>query len=188
MRRIADEFRKNQTKTQLFKLWKDNTTSKTPMAWSAVNRTPILAIVPKAEYDSAKKTFDILNRGNASESELKEALGFLGKTTIFVAMKNKEKVDTAFRSILGTYKKILTDIDRVRDVLETLPVETYDWGTHPSVQEKIRELAKAEYDSGASDMAIAKINAMGRDELKEHLISLIKENMTLGIEIINGGE
>ncbi|KJJ74456.1 hypothetical protein [Clostridium sp. FS41] len=188
VRRIADEFRKNQTKTQLFKLWKDNTTSKTPMAWSAVNRTPILAIVPKAEYDSAKKTFDILNRGNASESELKEALGFLGKTTIFVAMKNKEKVDTAFRSILGTYKKILTDIDRVRDVLETLPVETYDWGTHPSVQEKIRELAKAEYDSGASDMAIAKINAMGRDELKEHLISLIKENMTLGIEIINGGE
>ena len=50
------------------------------------------------------------------------------------------------------------------------------------------ELAKAEYDAGGSDKAIAKINSMNSDELKEHLISLVKESMTFGIEIINGGE
>lgn len=188
VKKIADEFRKNQTKTQLFKLWKDNTGSKTPRKWSEVNLTPILAIVSRGEYDSAKKTFEILNRGNASEGELKDALDFLGKTTVFEAMKSQDKVDDAFRSILGAYKKILSDIDRVRDVLDTLPVDAYEWDTHPRVQDKIRELAKVEYDSGASDMAVAKINSMGSDELKEHLISLIKENMTFGIEIINGGK
>ena len=64
VKKIADEFRKNQTKTQLFKLWKSSTDSKTPESWSAIHRTPVLAIVPKTEYDSRKKTFDILNRGN----------------------------------------------------------------------------------------------------------------------------
>lgn len=188
VKKIADEFRKNQTKTQLFKLWKSSTDSKTPESWSAIHRTPVLAIVPKTEYDSAKKTFDILNRGNAPENELKEALDFLGKTTIFAAMKDKEKVDIAFRNILGIYKKILTDIDKVRDALEILPINAYEWGTHPLVQDKIRELAKAEYDSGVSDKAIAIVNAMGRDEIKEYLVSLIKKDIILGIEIINGGE
>lgn len=39
-----------------------------------------------------------------------------------------------------------------------------------------------------SDKAIVKINSMNSDELKEYLISLVKESMTFGIEIINGGE
>lgn len=188
VKKIADEFRKNQTKTQLFKLWRDKTGSKTPAAWSQTNRTPILAVVSKAEYDSAKKAFDILNRGAASESELKEALGFLNKATLFDDLNDKEKVDDSFRSILGVYRKILTDIDKVRDALETLPVDAYDWISHPRINDKIQELAKADYDAGGSDMAVAKINSMNSEELKEHLISLIKKNITFGIEIINGGE
>ena len=73
-------------------------------------------------------------------------------------------------------------------LLEILPINAYEWGTHPLVQDKIRELAKAEYDSGVSDKAIAIVNAMGRDEIKEYLVSLIKKDIILGIEIINGGE
>ena len=69
-----------------------------------------------------------------------------------------------------------------------IPVDAYEWISHPRINDKIRELAKADYDAGGSDMAVAKINSMDSDELKEHLISLIKENMTFGIEIINGGE
>lgn len=188
VKKIADEFRKNQTKTQLFKLWRDKTSSKTPAVWSQTNRTPILAVVPKSEYDSAKKTFDILNRGTASEAEFKEALEFLNKATLFDALNDKEKVDDAFRRILGVYKKILTDIDKVRGALETLPVDAYEWNSHPCIKDKIHELAKADYDAGGSDMAVIKINSMGSSELKKHLISLVKESMTFGIEIINGGE
>ncbi|HAX53679.1 MAG TPA: hypothetical protein DCX82_17395 [Lachnospiraceae bacterium] len=188
VKKIADEFRKKQTKTQLFKIWKDKTGTKTPAAWSTLNRTPILAVVPKSEYDSAKKAFGILNRGTASESELKKALDFLNNAKLFENLSSKEKVDNAFRDILGTYRKILTDIEKVRDSLEDMPIDVYEWDSHPRIHDKISELAKAEYDAGGSDMAIAKINSMGSDELKEHLISLVKGNMTLGIEIIDGGE
>ena len=69
VKKVADGFRKNQTKTQLFKLWKDKTDTKTPATWSTVNRTPILAVVSKKEYDQARKAFEILNRGTASEKE-----------------------------------------------------------------------------------------------------------------------
>jgi hypothetical protein len=188
VKKIADEFRKNQTKTQLFKLWKDKTDSKSPAAWSNVKRTPILAIVSKAEYDEAKKTFEILNRSTASEAELKSALEFLNRTTLFESLKDSTKIDDAFRSILRGYRSILKDIDAVRDSLEALPVDAYEWDTHPRVQDKIQELAKVEYDAGGSDMAVAMINSMGNDELKENLIKLVKVNMKLGIEIINGGE
>ena len=85
-------------------------------------------------------------------------------------------------------EKILTDIEKVRDSLESMPIDAYEWNSHPRIREKIGELAKAEYDAGGSDKAIAKINSMNSDELKEHLISLVKESMTFGIEIINGGE
>lgn len=83
---------------------------------------------------------------------------------------------------------ILTDIEKVRDSLESMPIDAYEWNSHPRIREKIGELAKAEYDAGGSDKAIVKINSMNSDELKEYLISLVKESMTFGIEIINGGE
>ena len=188
VKKTADEFRKNQTKTQLFKLWKDKTGTKTPSAWSAANRTPILAVVSKKEYDQAKKAFEILNRGTASEKEFNEALDFLNGAQFINCLNDRQKIDEAFCSILGTYRKILTDIEKVRDSLEAMPIDAYEWDSHPRIHDKIRELAKAEYDAGGSDKAIAKINSMGSDELKEHLISLVKESMTLGIEIIDGGE
>lgn len=188
VKRIADEFRKNQTKTQLFKLWKDKSGSKTPAAWSAFKRTPILATVSKTEYDEAKKTFEVLNRSTASELELKNALDYLNRTSLFESLMDSDKVDEAFRSILGSYKSILTDIDAVRDSLETLPVDAYEWDSHPGVQDKIQKLAKAEYDAGGSDMVIDKIQSMDSNELKDHLMTLVKDNMKLGIEIINGGE
>ena len=188
VKKVADGFRKNQIKTQLFKLWKDKTNTKTPATWSTVNRTPILAVVSKKEYDQARKAFEILNRGTASEKEFNEALEFLSDAQLFDNLNDKHKVDEAFCSILGTYRKILTDIEKVRDSLESMPIDAYEWNSHPRIREKIGELAKAEYDAGGSDKAIAKINSMNSDELKEHLISLVKESMTFGIEIINGGE
>lgn len=188
VKRVADEFRKNQTKTQLYKLWRDKTGTKTPLDWSRINRTPILKVVPNAEYDSAKKVFDMLNRGTASESELREALAYLNKTTLFEALSDQAKVDSAFRSILGVYKTLLTDLNAVRDSLERLPIEPYEWDTHPRVRIKIEELAKVNYDAGGSDKAVAIINSMTVEELKKRLIDRAKESMSFGIEIINGGE
>lgn len=188
VKKVADEFKKNQAKAQMFDLWRKKTGTKTPADWSSKNRTPILRMVKKAEYDDAKKAFETLNRNTATEHEIQQALAFLNRTTIFDDLADASKIDAAFISLLGSYKNILTDLDKVRSALERIAVDAYDWANHPAVNSRIYELAKAEYDAGGSDKVIAKIETMKNDELKGYLIKLIKDNMKLGAEIMNGGE
>ena len=82
VRAAAEEFRKNQLKLQLFRLWKDKAGTKNPREWSSRYRTPILCCVSEAEYDKAKKAFDTLNRNWGMDSEIKSALAFLESTTL----------------------------------------------------------------------------------------------------------
>ncbi len=188
VKKIADEFKKNQAKAQMFDMWRKKTGTKTPADWSSKNRTPILRMVKKAEYDDAKKAFETLNRNTATELEIQHTLAFLNKTSLFDDLSDTAKIDVAFKTLLGSYKNILTDLNKVRDALERLAVDAYDWANHPSVNSRIYELAKAEYDAGGSDKVIAKIDTMNNEELKSYLVKLIKENMKLGAEIMNGGE
>lgn len=188
VKKVADDYRKNQAKTQMFNLWKSKTGTKNPADWSSKNRTPILKLVKRSEYDEAKKAFETLNRSTAGEAEIQSALGFLNKTQVFDDLNNPAKVDAAFRMLLGSYKTILTDIEKVRDALDRLAVDAYEWDNHPAVRARINELAQAEYDAGGSDVVVNKIENMSNDDLKRYLIKMVKGNMKLGVEIINGGE
>ena len=69
-----------------------------------------------------------------------------------------------------------------------MSVEPYDWDSHPAVRTKIADLAKAEYEAGGSDAVVAKIENMSSEDLKKHLINLIKSNINIGVEIMNEGE
>lgn len=185
---LADDFRKNQTKTKMFNLWKEKTGSKTPRDWSYKHRTPILCMISKNQYDDAKKTFEVLNRATATEKEIESALAFLEKADFYDDLLSEEKIDKAFSKILGRFKGILVDLNMVRDSLDRLSVETFDWDTHPAIRTKIAELAKAEYEAGGSDAVVSKIEKMSSEDLKRHLIKLIKNNINIGVEIMNEGE
>lgn len=179
---------KNQAKTQMYDLWKKNTSTKNPSDWSSKNRTPILCMISNSEYDEAKRAFDTLNRSASSDSEIKNALEYLKNADFYENLKDKKKIDKAFSKLLGRYKCFLTDYDRVRDALDKLQVETYDWNNNPKVEDKIKALAQAEYDAGGSDKVIEQINQMDTNQLKNYLIEQVKANMNLGAEIIDGDE
>ena len=51
VKEAAEAFRKNQLKSQLFRLWKDKTGTKNPREWSSRYRTPILCLVSATEYE-----------------------------------------------------------------------------------------------------------------------------------------
>lgn len=190
VKKVAEEFLQKQLKTQLLKVWKDKTGTKTPYEWSNRYRTPILCCVSEDEYEMAKKTFETLNRSGGPDAEIKSALAFLESTRLFEVLSDECKRNTAFkRDILGGYSCLLPDIERVRDVLDLLSIDTYEWRESPSVKTKIEKLAKAEYNAGGSDKVILKIDKMDDSQLKQYLKRLISENMTVGIEIImNGSE
>jgi len=189
VKEAAEEFRRNQLKSQLFRLWKDKAGTKNPHEWSSRYRTPILCCVSDTEYEKAKKAFDTLNRNWGTDSELKSALAFLESTTLFGTLGDEEKRNAAFkRDIVGEYSTLLPDLDKVRDTLDRLSVDTYAWRDNPSVKVKVKQLAEAEYNAGGSDKVLLKIDEMDDAQLKQYLKRLVKNSIAVGIEILaNGG-
>lgn len=185
----AEEFRKNQIKTQLFNLWKEKTRTKNPREWSSHYRTPILCCVSENEFGEAKRAFDTLNRNWSTDTEIKAALEFLETTSIFEVLSNQNKRDASFeRVFVGEYHALLPNLDKVRDELERLSIDTYEWHENPSVKSKVKKLAEAEYNSGGSDKALTKIDKMDDFQLKQYLKRLVRDNMNVGIEIIVNGD
>lgn len=189
VKEAAEEFRKNQLKSQLFRLWYDKTGTKNPREWSKRYRMPILCCVAEAEYETGKKAFEPLNRNWGTDTEIKAALAFLESTTLFDTLADDEKRNAAFkRDVIGEYSILLPDLDTVRDKLDHLAVDIYDWRDNPSVKGKVKQLANAEYNAGGSDKVLLKIDEMDDTQLKQYLKRLVKESITVGIEILaNGG-
>lgn len=189
VKKAAEDYRKNQVKSQLFKLWSDKTSgTKNPKKWSEKYQTPILCCVDPSIYSEAKKAFSVLNSTVQSESEIKLALAFLETATFFDLLEDAAYRDQCFRArIMGYYEKLLPNIQTVRDELETLPVDPYDWGDDPKVKEKIKAMANAEYNAGGSDSAIKTIDSMGEGELRDWLKKLVIGDMELGVKIITNG-
>jgi len=182
-----DEFRKGQLKVKLFTIWKDKTNTSTPKQWSAKHSTPILALVVGDDYDKAKKTFETLNQSNPPEFAIKDALAFLENASFFEDLHSVEKRDEAFiKYIIGGYSRMLTTA-KVRERLERLTIEPYDWFSHPAVQVEVKKLAEAEYFAGGSDTALSILGKMTDSERDIYIKRLVKENVSVGIEIITRG-
>ena len=181
----AEDFRKKQLKTQLFLLWQEKTGTKTPLDWSKHYRTPILSCVPDEEYERARNAFAILNRNLGAEHEVQDGLEYLQRTALFNLIGDEVKRDAAFRkSIVGRFAALLVNLNEVRDRLETLPVEVYDWADNPQVRKRVEELAQAEYQAGGSDKVLTKIESMDDAQLKRYLKKLVAGNMRVGLEIL----
>lgn len=190
VKKAADEYRKNQIKTQMYRLWKDKAEgTKNPKEWSDRFRIPILCCVDSDTYNEAKKAFAILNSNVQSDADIKSTIDFLEKATFFTNITDSEFRERCFREVvIGEYAHMLQNMDNVKDAIETLEYEVYEWADNPVVKNKIRELAMAEYNAGGSDSAISIIDKMSDTELKKWLKELVKSDLELGIKIIMNGE
>ena len=182
----AEEFKKNQVKTQLYKLWSDKTSgSKNPRDWSEKYRTPILSCVNPSIYTEAKKAFTTFNSSVQSESDINDAIWFLNSSDFFEKIASDSYRDECFaKHFLGYYHNVLNDIEFIRNSLESTGISAYDWNDNPAIKGKIRDLANAEYNAGGSDKIIAGLDSMDAEALKEWLKKAIKKDIGLGIRII----
>ena len=191
VKKASDEYRKNQIKTQMYKLWSDKADgTKNPKVWSDRYRTPILCCISSNEYVEAKKAFSVLNSNAHSDSDIKTTIEFLENATFFGEIANSTFRDECFiRVILGEYANVLQNVNAVKDAIEALGYEVYDWIENPAVKSKIKSLAEAEYNAGGSDLVINTIDKMSDSELKSWLKDVVKKDIELGLRIItNGGK
>jgi hypothetical protein len=186
VRNAAEDYRKGLIKNQLFSLWQEKTGTKNPRDWSERHKIPILCCVDAKEYDRAVKCFDTLNYQHSNEADIKEALQYLEETNLFNTLGDPGKCMDAFvEQIIGEYATLLPDSKKVQEQLESiLSMEVYRWNDHPAVKNKVRELAEAEYHAGGSDKVLSIIDGMDAPQLKEYLKRLIKDNTTVGMEIL----
>lgn len=92
-------------------------------------------------------------------------------------------------AILGRYKTILTDLNEVRRYLiDHSQVSPYDWSGHLEINRLIKELAQSKYSKEPMERVMRRIDSMDGDKLKRYLKRLVKDNMTVGIEILEDGE
>ena len=186
VKKAAEDYRKNQVKSQLYKLWSDKTGgSKNPRVWSEKHRTPILCCMKDTQYIAAKKVFATLNSSTQSEADIKEALEFLQKADFFDDIASADYRDECFaKHIIGDYTSLISDMNAVRDTLESTGISAYEWNDNPSIRSKVDSMANAEYNAGGSDKVVDIIESMDDAELKKWLTDIVRKDMSLGIKII----
>lgn len=186
VKKAAEDYRKNQVKSQLYKLWSDKTGgSKNPRVWSEKHRTPILCCMKDTQYIAAKKVFTTLNSSTQSEADIKEALEFLQKADFFDDIASADYRDECFaKHIIGDYTSLISDMNAVRDALESTGISAYEWNDSPSIRSKVDSMANAEYNAGGSDKVVDIIEGMDDAELKKWLTDIVRKDMGLGIKII----
>jgi hypothetical protein len=190
IQQIVNDYKSNLAKMQLRSLWKEKTGTDFPHQWSTKYRTPILACVPEDKWSDFKRAFGAVNRKNPDDIDIKFALEFLKNNAIWADIAKQEKIDKAFiKTILGSYKLVLTDLNEVRDYLSKNTLVTpYDWSGHMGVNKLIKELAQSKYSKEPFERVMKRIDSMDGDRLKEYLKRLVKRKMIVGIEILEDGE
>lgn len=186
VKKAAEDYRKNQVKSQLYKLWSDKSGgSKNPRVWSEKYRTPILCCVNASLYAEAKKAFATLNSSMQSEADIKEALAFIKEADFFDEIASADYRDKCFaKRIIGDYTSLISDIDAVRDTLESTGISAYEWNDNPTIMSKVSSMAAAEYNAGGSDKVVDIIEGMNDAELKKWLTDIVRKDMGLGVKII----
>lgn len=186
VKKAVEDYRKNQVKSQLYKLWSDKSGgSKNPRVWSEKYRTPILCCVNASLYAEAKKAFATLNSSTQSEADIKEALAFIKEADFFDEIASADYRDKCFaKRIIGDYTSLISDIDAVRDTLESTGISAYEWNDNPTIMSKVSSMAAAEYNAGGSDKVVDIIEGMNDAELKKWLTDIVRKDMGLGVKII----
>lgn len=182
----AKDYRSNLGNEQLKALWKEKTKSASPREWSRKHLMPILSLVPDAEVQNARAAFGTLNRNHPDASSVEKAKEYLEKASFYRLMDDQTTLDRIFRdTIIKNYAVMLTDIDEVKRYLDSrITQEPYDWFGLPEVDKKLQQMAEAKYNQEGCTRALEKIDSMDVADVKRYLKELIKDNMTVGIEII----
>lgn len=180
------EYNAARGSAKLKKIWLDRTGTVSPRAWSKEYKMPLLCMMDDSQIQAARAAFGAINRQKPDATAIDSAIAFLDTASFFDRIKNEEERDKSFRSnIIKGLSPMLADISEVKNYLNrVITAEPYDWFGLPEVDKKLHQMAEAKYNQGGCDKALEKIDSMDVAEIKRYLKDLIKDNMTVGIEII----
>ena len=182
----VDKYVSEQSATQLKETWRKKTGTDSPRQWSKKYHTPILCMIPDKDFQAARTAFGTLNRKQPDSASIDKAKEFLDHANFFDRLSSQDERDKSFReNVVKSYSVMLDDLDEVRDhLMKVMGSEPYDWFGLPEVDKKLKEMAEFKYNETGCAKALKKIDDMDVADVKQFLKRLIKDNMTVGMEII----
>lgn len=183
---IVNDYKKELRSQKLKTLWKEKTQTDSPFNWSEKYQMPILIMIPADEWSECRKVFSTIGSKSADSNSIATAQNYLEKFKYWDDLNDAAKRDAAFiKHIIGERSVMLKDIIEVKKYLSShVSDSAYDWYGSASVKSRLNGLAEIKYNSGGFNEAFTKIDEMPPEKVKEYLKGLIKNNMTVGIEII----
>ncbi len=183
---IVTEYKKQLGSQKLKSLWKDKTSTESPLKWSEKYQMPILIMIPEDEWTECRKVFETIALKNPDSIAIETAQIYLANFKYWDDLNDESKRDVAFKKhIIGERATMLKDISEVKTYLTSHITDSpYNWYSLMSVNTHLDRLAQSKYNSGGYNEAFTKIDNMPADKVKQYLKELIKNNMTVGIEII----
>lgn len=184
----VSDYKSKMSKYQLIELWKTKTHTDSPLAWSEEHLMPILSMIPAQHQEAARVTFDVINSQINERGKIDEAITYLENFKYFDDLNSKVARDHAFtKYVLKSYSTMLENIEEAKRQLKTQlsAISPYYWLGNAAVEELLKDLAFQKYNNGGIFKVYSVIDSMTPDDLKKYLKDLVKENMIVGIEIIN---
>ncbi len=188
VKETVEEYKTFLNSSKLRNLWKEKTNTDSPNSWSSIYNMPILAMIPDDEQEDCRKIFDILNNQNSKDKENDKAFIYLSRFSHWNDLSNESKRDKAFReNLLGDKSIMIQDINDVKNYIRknAHEVSPYYWNGNGKVESLIKEYAEDKYISNGFKKPFEKIDSMSADVVKNYLKKLIRNNMIVGIQIIN---
>ena len=155
--------------------------------WSEKYGMSVLYMFDENQIIMAKNSLDVLNENRPNSERVKVAMEFIEKNNIFESMRNETLRDKIFiKKVIKDYAVILNDISEVKQILrERINEDVYNWVmVQTQIDQIVKDFAQSKYDTTGYNKAIEKIAEMNSEEVKKYLSDLIKDNMTVGIQII----
>ncbi len=183
----VSDYKANMSKYQLVELWKTKTNTDSPLDWSNKYSMPILCMVPSQQQDEARAMFDVINGQFNEKGKIDDAIAYLERFKYFDDLNSDVARNNAFKkNVLKSYSTILDDVADVKKTIRSrVSVSPYNWLGSTAVEEFIGKLATQKYNNGGNLKVYNVIDSMSPDDLKKYLKDLVKENVVVGIEIIN---
>lgn len=184
---FSKKIKGKQLKNELLNLWRKVAGNNLPREWSKVHRTPIMAMVPKAEQENAKRLFAAVMSNSPEEKDVHFAIDYLGKCPpYFAAIKFGEGVEKAFTKAIIEEYQVLMSNDEVRDELELkISGDIFQWYPNLRVKELIQKFAENKYYTGeAHDKVTARVMKMSASAAKKLLIELLDKNYEVGLKLL----
>ncbi len=182
------KYKASRAKYRLLDIWKEKTKTQSTKEWSEKFSMPILSMIPCTEQNVARSVFELIDSQVNDENKIEDAINYLNEFKYYDELNDQTIRDEAFRkTILKTYSPLIDDLSDIKSKIKTKfpSIHPYYWISNVEIEEYIKKIANQKYISGGNLKANEIIDSMSPEDLKKYLKSLVRENMVVGMEIIN---